>query len=295
MRLRAPCTTAATWGFRALLASLLTGLLIVLSACGSASAGTGPSGQPETLNVFAAASLQAAFSRIAQQFQMAHPHVTVALNFGGSNTLAQQIIQGAPADVFASANPPQMDAVVKAGLADGAQVQTFAHNRLVVVYPKNNPAHLRTLQDLARPGLRIILAAAAVPAGQYALVFLNKASAEASFGASYQTSVLKNVVSYEQDVKAVLTKVELGEADAGIVYVTDAATAASALGTIAIPDALNTIALYPIVAIKGSPHATLAQQFVGAVNDAGGQAALASYGFISGATGAQYVPPASGA
>lgn len=274
-----------------LLASLLTGLLLVVSACGSVSAGQSTSSQPVTLNVFAAASLQAAFTKIGQNFHTAHSNVTVTFNFGGSNTLAQQITQGAPADLFASANGTQMDVVVKAGNADGASVKTFAHNRLVVVYPKSNPGNIQSLQDLAKPGIKVVLAAAAVPAGQYALVYLTKANADPSFGTSYKANVLKNVVSYETDVKSVLTKVSLGEADAGIVYVTDAETETSSLNTIDIPDALNTIALYPIVAIKGSSHATVAQQFVDEVTSSDGQAVLASFGFIAGGTGAQYAPP----
>lgn len=271
------------------LAALLAALLIGLGACGSSSGD--PASQPVTLNVFAAASLQAAFTTIGQRFHSAHPSASVTFNFGGSNTLAQQIMQGAPADVFASANGTQMDVVVKADDADGASVKTFAHNRLVVVYPKSNPAHLQSLHDLAGPGIKIVLAAAAVPAGQYALVFLAKASADSSFGATYKANVLKNVASYETDVKSVLAKVSLGEADAGIVYVTDAVTATSSLSTIDIPDTLNAIAIYPIVVVKGAPHAAVAQQFVDEVDSADGQAVLASDGFIGGATGAQYAPP----
>lgn len=273
-----------------LLAIPLLGLLLAVSACAPSG---DPTSRPVTLDVFAAASLQAAFTTIGRHFHSAHPNVTVTFNFGGSNTLAQQITQGAPADVFASANAAQMDVVVKAGDARGADVKTFAHNRLVVVYPKSNPAQLHSLQALARPGVKIVLAAAAVPAGQYALVFLDKASTDPSFGATYKSGVLKNVVSYEQDVKSVLAKVSLGEADAGIVYVTDAMTATSSLSTLDIPDALNTVAVYPIVALDASPHAALAQQFVDAVGSADGQAVLASYGFIAGASGAQYAPPAS--
>lgn len=270
------------------LSSLLAALLLGLGACGT---GGDPTSQPVTLNVFAAASLQAAFTTIGQHFHNAHPGAGVSFNFGGSNTLAQQIVQGAPADVFASADVAQMNVVVTAGDANGASVKTFAHNRLVVVYPRANPAHLQTLQDLARPGVSIVLAAAAVPAGQYALAFLDKASADPAFGASYKADVLKNVVSYEQDVKAVLAKVSLGEADAGIVYVTDAATDTSSLDTLAIPDALTTVAVYPIVAVTGSPHAALAQQFVAAVDSTDGQGVLASFGFIAGDAGAQYSPP----
>ena len=277
---------------RFVLVTLLASALLIVSACGNASATQTTSSPPVTLNVFAAASLQAAFTTVGQHFHSAHPNASVSFNFGGSNTLAQQISQGAPADVFAAANAAQMDVVVKAGDTRGADVKTFAHNRLVVVYPKSNPAQLHSLQDLARPGVKIVLAAAAVPAGQYALVFLDKASADPAFSATYKANVLKNVVSYEQDVKSVLAKVSLGEADAGIVYVTDATTAASSLRTLDIPGALNTVAVYPIVSLDSSPHAVLAQQLVDAVDSADGQAVLASYGFIAGSMGAQYSPPA---
>ena len=270
-------------------AAILAVALALLSACGTASGAT--SSQPVTLNVFAAASLQAAFTKIGQQFHAAHSNVSVTFNFGGSNTLAQQIVQGAPADVFASANPAQMNVVVKGGYANAGSVKTFAHNRLIVVLPKNNPANIQSLQDLAKPGIKVVLAAAAVPAGQYALVFLAQASTDPTFGAGYKANVLKNVASYEQDVKSVLTKVSLGEADAGIVYVTDAETAASSVATLAIPEALNNIALYPIVAVKNSAHGATAQQFVDYVTSADGQVVLASYGFIAGSQGAPYVPP----
>ena len=269
-------------------------LLLALSACGT-STNTGSGGstptQPVTLNVFAAASLQAAFTKIGTQFHAAHSNVTVTFNFGGSDTLAKQINQGAPADVFASANITQMNVPVSAGNIDASSVQTFAHNRLVVIYPTNNPGKISTLQDLAKPGLHIVLAAATVPAGQYAITYLTKASADPSFGASYKANVLKNVVSYETDVKSVLTKVSLGEADAGIVYITDAETTASTVTTLAIPDNLNTIAVYPIAPIKGSKNADTASQFVAYVMSSDGQAVLASYGFLSATAGPSYTPP----
>jgi molybdate transport system substrate-binding protein len=269
--------------------AVLTVALALLNACATASGGT--SSQPVTLNVFAAASLQAAFTKIGQQFHAAHSNVTVTFSFGGSNMLAQQIVQGAPADVFASANAAQMNVVVKGDYADAGSVKTFAHNRLIVVLPKNNPANIQTLQDLAKPGVKVVLAASAVPAGQYALVYLAQASTDPTFGAGYKANVLKNVVSYEQDVKSVLTKVSLGEADAGIVYVTDAQSAGSSVATLPIPDALNNIALYPIVAVKHAVHAAAAQQFVDYVTSASGQAVLANYGFIAGSQGTPYVPP----
>jgi molybdate transport system substrate-binding protein len=273
-------------------------LLLAVSACGTStttgSASPNPTATsvpPVTLNVFAASSLKAAFTKIGTQFHTAHPNVTTNFNFGGSDALAAEINQSAPADVFASANTTQMNVVVKAGGIDGSAVKTFAHNRLTVVLPKNNPANITTLQDLAKPGIKVVLAAKTVPAGQYALVFFQNASKDPSFGSSYQANVLKNVVSYEADVKSVLTKVSLGEADAGIVYTTDAETATSTTTTLDIPDALNVIALYPIGVVKASQNATVAQQFVDYVVGPDGQAVLAQYGFIAGSTGAQYAPP----
>jgi molybdate transport system substrate-binding protein len=265
-------------------------LALALSACGGSSGTGGTSASPVTLNVFAAASLQAAFTKIGTQFHAAHSNVTTTFNFAGSDALATQINQGAPADVFASANAAQMDVVVKAGSVGGTQAKTFAHNRLVVVIPKNNPGQIATLRDLAESGKKVVLAAKTVPVGGYALTFLTKASGDPSFGSSYRANVLKNVVSYEADVKSVLAKVSLGEADAGIVYTTDAATAASTTTTLDIPDALNVIAMYPIAPVKASKNATVAQQFVDYVAGPDGQAVLASYGFVAGSSGAQYTP-----
>ena len=267
---------------------LLTVLLVLvglLSACGStttssSSTPTATSAPPVTLNVFAAASLTNAFKEIGTAFQTAHPNVTVTFNFAGSQALATQINQGAPADVFASANQTQMNVVVTAGGADASASKVFAKNLLLVITPKNNPGQISTLQDLAKPGLKIVLAAATVPAGQYAVDFLTKASADPSFGADYKANVTKNVVSYETDVETVVTKVTQGEADAGIVYVTDALANASQLNQIAIPANLQTVAVYPIAPLKDSKNADTAQQFVDYVLSSAGQATLAKYGFM---------------
>jgi molybdate transport system substrate-binding protein len=232
--------------------------------------------------VFAAASLTASFNDIGKAFETAHPGVKITFNYAGSQQLAQQINSGAPDDVFASANKTQMDAAVKSGRIDAPAAKNFVKNRLVVIYPKANPAGLKTLQDLAKPGLKLVLADKSVPVGQYALNFLDNAVKDPSFGANYKDNVLKNVVSYEQDVKSVLTKVELGEADAGIVYTTDAATDTAGKTTqLAIPDALNVIAAYPIAVLKDSPNPQLAQAFVDTVLSADGQAVLTKNGFIS--------------
>jgi molybdate transport system substrate-binding protein len=150
-----------------------------------------------------------------------------------------------------------------------------------VIYPKANPAGLQTLLDLATPGVKLVLADKSVPVGQYAVSFLDNAVKDASFGATYKADVLKNVVSYELDVKSVLTKVELGEADAGIVYTTDAATDTTGqAGQLAIPDNLNVIAVYPIAVVKDSPNLSMAQAFVDYVLSTDGQAILTKYGFI---------------
>lgn len=240
-----------------------------------------PAASGGELTVFAAASLTDAFKTIGEQFGAANGGATVTFNFGGSDQLATQITQGAPADVFASANTKQMDVVIKAGDIISGTQKTFVRNRLVVVYPKDNPGKLAALKDLATPGLKIVLANKSVPVGGYALDFLAKASKLPEYTATYSPTVLANVVSYEDNVKAVLSKIALGEADAGIVYATDAATVKDgAIGTLEIPDSLNSIASYPIAATKNAKNADLAQKFVAYVLGPEGQKVLAQYGFI---------------
>jgi molybdate transport system substrate-binding protein len=229
------------------------------------------------LTIFAAASLRAPFEQIGAEFAAARPGVEVRFNFAGSQQLAQQIIEGAPADVFASANARQMQALIQAGAARPGTAQPFVLNRLVVITPLDNPAGITGLEGLAAPGVRLVLAAAEVPAGEYALEFLDRASAT-GFGPGYRQAVLENVVSYEENVKAVLGKVVLGEADAGIVYVSDAAGVAG-LGAIEIPAELNVTSVYPIQALSGSSQAELAEEFIAYVLSPAGQAALAKDGF----------------
>ncbi len=233
-----------------------------------------------TLNVFAAASLTDAFAEIGKSFTAAHPGVEVVFNFAGSNQLATQIGEGAPADVFASANTKQMNAAIDSGRIVTGTQQTFVRNRLVVVTPADNPAGLIDLKDLARPGVKIILATREAPVGQYALAFLDKAGADASLGVGYKDRVLANVVSYEENVRAVLTKIALGEADAGIVYTSDARSAPGQVAEIEIPNHLNSIASYPIAPLHDSPHRELAKQFVDYALSPGGQQVLKKYGFI---------------
>lgn len=274
----------------------LIGLSLMLLACGAATTNvpttpadpTSAANPAPTLsgeiNVFAAASLTGAFTDIGNAFQTTYPNTKINFNFAGSDQLATQITQAAPADVFASANTKQMQVVVDAGVIDSSTPQTFARNRLIVIYPQDNPAQIRSLQDLAKPRLKLVLASPGVPVGNYALSFLSKASALPEFGTSYSPTVLLNVVSYEDNVKAVLSKVSLGEADAGIVYSTDATSISDgSIGTLAIPDELNTIAIYPIAITKTSANPTLAQAFADFVLVSEGQQILARYGFLTGA------------
>jgi len=234
-----------------------------------------------TLNVFAAASLTNAFGEIGENFAVANPGVEVVFNFAGSNQLATQIGQGAPADVFASANGTQMNVAIETGRIITGTQRTFVRNRLVVVTPSDNPAGLTGLQDLATPGLKLVFAAAEVPVGQYSLDFLDKAEADGTLGTGYKAAMIANIVSYEENVRAVLTKVSLGEADAGIVYTSDVGAAAEEVAQIEIPDTLNTVASYPIAPLADSPNLALAQQFMDYVLAPEGQQVLVQYGFVA--------------
>lgn len=236
---------------------------------------------PARQTVFAAASLTNAFTALGREFEAGHPGVRVTFNFAGSQQLAQQLAQGAPGDVFASANEQQMEAAVDSGRIAAGAVQTFVQNRLVIIFPADNPAGISRLQDLAKPGLKVLLAAAAVPVGQYSLDFLDKASQDPAFGSDFKERVLANVVSYEENVRSVLTKVALGEADAGIVYTSDViGTGSENVVKLDIPDNLNAIASYPIARVTDSDRSHQAQAFVDFVLSAAGQQILADYGFI---------------
>jgi len=233
---------------------------------------------PRTLTVFAAASLTGSFGELGKNFEATHAGVTVKINFGGSQILSTQIIQGAAADVFASANQSEMDKLVAANLVGQGTPKDFVTNVMEIILPANNPANLQTLQDLAKPGLKLVLEDKSVPAGTYSLTILDNLSKDASYGADFKTKVLANVASYETDVKQVVAKVQLGEADAGIAYVTDA-IAAPTLKTIVIPANFNVIAKYPIAALNNAPQPELAAAFVAYVLSVDGQATMKKWGF----------------
>lgn len=232
-----------------------------------------------SLTVFAAASLTDSFNQIKSDLEAAHPGLTITYNFAGSQGLVTQLSEGATADVFASASKKQMDAAAEKGVIAGKPV-TFAQNRLAIVVPKDNPAGIATYADLATPGVKLVLAQPEVPVGQYARDSICKASREeADADSGFAASVAANIVSEEENVKAVLTKVRLGEADAGIVYTTDVtAEVAPDVTVIEIPQAQNVIATYPIAAVRKG-NAELAAAFISYVTGPEGQATLASFGF----------------
>lgn len=257
-------------------------IVVELAGCNLAITPSAPAAPAATteLTVFAAASLTDAFNEIGKNFEAANPGVKLTFNYAGSQQLAQQLGQGAPADVFASANGKQMDVAIQAGRIVTGTAHTFARNRLVVIAPKDNQAQIKTLQDLAKPGLKLIFAAKEVPVGQYALDFLDKATKDGSMGADYKTTVLANVVSYEDNVRSVLAKITLGEGDAGIVYSTDTYSVTDKVQSIAIPDNLNTLAAYPIAAVTDSKHFDLAKKFADYTFTTDAQTVLVKYGFI---------------
>jgi molybdate transport system substrate-binding protein len=247
-------------------------LSLLLSACSKANI---PS-RPQTLTVYAAASLTDAFTEIGRAFEAEHPGITVAFNFGGSQNLRTQIEQGAAVDVFASANMKEMDTLASEKLIEVSVPKVFLTNQLVVILPKNNLAGLTSLADLAKPGLKLVLAAEEVPAGRYTRQVLDNLNAR--FGADYKDKVLANVVSNEDNIRQALTKVQLGEADASIVYVSDA-VAAPELQKIEIPADVNVIAEYPIAALLKSANTDLANEFIVYVLSPAGQATLQKWGF----------------
>jgi molybdate transport system substrate-binding protein len=236
--------------------------------------------------VFAAASLKEAFGEIAAGFERAHPSVEVVLNLAGSQQLAQQLAQGARADVFASANQKQLGVVREAGRVAPGSERAFARNKLVVIQPARGAARLRSLSDLRNRGLKLILAAPEVPAGQYARDFLAAAAQDPEYGPAWSGAVLANVVSNEESVRAVVTKVALGEADAGVVYQSDlSGETAGSLRPIPIPDTLNQVATYPIAVVRDAQNPEEARAFVEAVLAPGGQSALQRRGFLPGEPG----------
>jgi molybdate transport system substrate-binding protein len=231
-----------------------------------------------SLTVYTAASLTGAFQEIGQEFEADHPGVKVNFNFAGSQILRTQLEQGGQADVFASADHKNLDSLINDNLITAENVYDFAINKMIVILPASNPGDVQQLEDLVQPGIKLILADASVPAGNYARQILTKMSNDPAYGSDFTAQVLANVVSNETDVKQVVAKIELGEADAGIVYASDTISSPE-LKTIPIPDQFNIIAHYPIAVISNAPNPDLAKLYVDFVLSTSGQTILKKWGF----------------
>ena len=221
-----------------------------------------------TVTVSAAASLTDAFREIGRRFEAAHPGARVRFNFGASSTLVEQIKQGAPADVVASADDSTMDKATDAGVTAGVP-QTFVKNRLEIVVPADNPAGVAGIRDLGRPGVKVVLCADAVPCGRYAAEALQKAA------------VVVTPSSKEDNVKAVMSKVSLGEADAGVVYVTDVKAGGAKVKGVEIPSDLNVVATYRVASLRAARNPVGARAFVDHLLSPDAQSILNRHGFSS--------------
>jgi molybdate transport system substrate-binding protein len=265
---------------RRVVIGLLAALSLAAVACGSSSSKastsattsattTAPPATTATghITVFAAASLTGAFTEIGKAFSQAKPGASATFDFDASSALAQQITQGAPADVFASADTTNMDKLTKPGLNGSAPV-IFATNLLAIIVPKGNPKGITGVSDLSKPGLKVVLCQPQVPCGKYANQILTKANVKVT------------PVSQEENVKGVVTKVTSGEADAGIVYTTDVIAAGPSAQAVAIPANLNVVAAYPIASVKASKNQSTDAAFISFVLGAQGQSILAKHGFM---------------
>jgi molybdate transport system substrate-binding protein len=233
------------------------------------------------LTVFTAASLTDAFKEMGVNIEQANPGTKVTFNFAGSPTLRTQLAQGARADVFASADEPNMQGAQKEGTI-ASEPRLFVRNQLVTIVPAANPAQVMRLQDLAKPGVKLVLTNKEVPVGNYSRQALAKMSQDAAFGSEFATRVLANLVSEETNVKQVVAKVQLGEGDAGIVYSSDVTPAVrGAVKVLAIPDSFNVIAQYPIAVVRDAPNAAGARAFIDYMLSPAGQAILTKHGFLA--------------
>jgi len=234
---------------------------------------------PDELTVFTAASLTGAFSEIGEMYEN-ETGISVAFNFDGSQTLRTQIENGAYADLFASANMKQMNSVKDGGLMNNSSIVIFTRNKLSLIVPKDNPAKITNLSDLARPGIKIVIGTKDVPVGDYALQIIARLGNDSAYGPDYETEVLANVISQETNVNYVVTKVALGEADVGFAYISDITeNLASKVDKIDIPDEYNIIAEYPMGMLLESKHPAESQEFMDLVISDEGRAVLEKYGF----------------
>jgi molybdate transport system substrate-binding protein len=266
----------------------MAALAVILAACSSgatpapsapASSAAASSAPPASLTIYAAASLKAVMAKVQTACEAANPGTMLSISTDSSAALETKIEQGAPADVFLSADTANPQKLVDKGLAAGS-ITKFAGNLLTVIVPVANPAGIQTPADLAKPGIKVIAAGDTVPITKYATQLVANLARQPGYPADFVAQYTANIVSKEDNVAAVVAKIELGEGDVGIVYVTDAKTSTKVM-TIAVPDAANVPATYGGVVVRASPNVAAAQAFLAWLAGPDGQAILASFGFLS--------------
>lgn len=271
---------------------LLSGIALIISIMAALVAGCTTSSPTVTptptekpvmktdLTVFAAASLKDAFNEAKAAYEAQHKDININYNFDGSQNLRAQIGQGAYADVFASASTSHMNALKNTGYVNDTTIVNFANNKLAVIVPKDNKANITSLSGLAKPGVKIVIGTTDVPVGNYTLQILDKMGNNSTYGPEYKNTVAANVVSRETTVNFVVSKVALGEADAGFVYVSDVPSEyKDKVTVIVIPDSLNAVAVYPIGVLQRSKNPAMAQSFIDYVKSSEGKDILKKYGF----------------
>jgi molybdate transport system substrate-binding protein len=259
-------------------AGVLLAVPLLLGACTVGGAGTPTSDASTTLTIFGAASLKGALEEMGPVFEASHPGTMLTVSTDSSASLETQIEQGAPADVFLSADTTNPKKLVDAGLTTGSIV-TFAGNKLTIIVPTANPATITTPADLVRPGVKLIAAGDGVPITKYATQLVANLAGVAGYPADFAAAYAANVVSREDNVRAIVAKIELGEGDAGIVYLTDA-KASTKVRTVDVPDSDNVPAVYAGVVVKASPRQAAAATFLAWLAGPDGQAVLAKFGFL---------------
>jgi molybdate transport system substrate-binding protein len=261
---------------------LLLAVVWGLVGCGAASGDPGPTNggsEQRTLTVSAASSLTDAFGELAVIFEKKNPGVEVRTTFAGSSIVLNQILQGAPADVFASADQAKMEVAIKEDVVAG-DPKVFARNREVIIVPGRDPAGIESFRDLSKPGVKLVLAQDGVPAAAYAMDILAKA--DARYGGGFEKKVTSNLVSREADVRMAVNRVALGEADATFGYSSDVTPdIKDRVKVVEIPEELNVVATYPIAALKGSRNLELARRWIELVLSDEGQRVLRKWAFQS--------------
>lgn len=282
MTARARAAPAARTAATALGVAVAVVLALTVAGCGWRAPIGNPGRAPAgiELTVFAAASLRDAFGAVKEAYETAAPAITLVFSFDASSALRAQVEQGAPVDVFASADTRNPRILAEAGLTSG-EPRAFAGNRLAIVVPAANPARIASPVDLARPGVRLVNAGPEVPITAYAGDMLANLARLPGYPERYVAAVAANVVSREDNVRVVLAKIELGEGDAGIVYATDATVAGNAVRVIPIPDEANVAATYAAVVLRDAPQPEAATAFLAWLSSPAGRAVLARFGFTA--------------